>query len=269
MYENTEWESFIQRYNDLILAVIRKMIRDHDEVMDAYAFALEKLREKQCQRLSAYFLKPRQYNYEVWIAIVVKNCCMDWFRAQKGRRRLLKCIQELPMIDQCIFRYRYWQGYSYDMIFELLKNKHQLDISFEEMCSHIDQVDRRLQQSTRWQLYQDWHAILPPLSVDDLERTGGGKPSGHPLADPAASPQELLEQQHLERTLNEILHSLDPQQQLLIQLHIYRNLTLEETARVLKMKNLWRVSRKLQKALKLMRKQLAARGIDLSDFEDM
>ena len=117
------WENFLQRYHDLISGVIRKMIRDVDEAMEAYTFTLEKLKEENCRKLCAYFAKSRHYNFETWIAIVVKNCCTDWFRKEKGRKRLLKCIGELPDIDQWIFRYLYWFRYSYDNIFELLKNK--------------------------------------------------------------------------------------------------------------------------------------------------
>ena len=41
---------------------------------------------------------------------------------------------------------------------------------------------------------------------------------------------------------------------------------IDQIARLLKMKNLWRVRRKLQKALKLIRKKLKEKGIELSDI---
>jgi RNA polymerase sigma factor (sigma-70 family) len=261
------WASFLQQYNGLISGVIHKMIRDHDEAMDAYTFALEKLREENCQKLTGYFAKSRNYNFETWIAIVVKNCCLDWFRKQKGRKRLLKCIKELPAIDQWIFRYIYWQRYSYDMVFELLKNKHGLDISFEEMCSRIDQLNDTLQQKTKWKLYRDWSAILPPLPIDDVEKTGREQQANDPIAQPDLSPEEILQKSDTAKVLEEVLHSLPDLEQLIIQLHYYRNLTLEEITRILKMKNIWRVHRKLAKALKLLRKKLQKKGIGPADFD--
>lgn len=261
------WKSFVQQYHSLILGIIRKMIREHDEAMDAYTFALESLKEKNCQKLTTYFLKPRNYNFETWIAIVAKNCCMDWFRKEKGRKRLLKCIEELPDIDQWLFRYIYWQGYSYDMVFELLKNKHGLEISFEEMCARIDQVNNTLQQKTKWKLYQDWFAILPPLSLEDIERTGGAQLTDNTIAQPNLSVEETFQLSDTARVLEEVLHTLPDQEQLIIQLHYYRNLTLEEITRVLKMKNIWQVHRRLVKALKLLRKKLQEIDINPADFD--
>ncbi|MHA2345039.1 MAG: sigma factor-like helix-turn-helix DNA-binding protein, partial [Candidatus Hodarchaeales archaeon] len=69
------------------------------------------------------------------------------------------------------------------------------------------------------------------------------------------------------KLLLEILHSLPDLEQLILQLHYYRNLTLEEITRLLKMKNIWRVHRKLTKALKMLSKKLKEKGFGPSDFD--
>ena len=84
------WETFLKQYNQLILSLIRKHVNDYDEAMEVYTFVLEHLKEQNCQKLTAYFQKKRKYNFDAWIVVVSRNCMFDWFRKEKGRKRLLK-----------------------------------------------------------------------------------------------------------------------------------------------------------------------------------
>ena len=79
------WDIFLQRHNQLIFAVINKLVDDHDDVMEIYSFTLERLKKDNCKRLTTYFQHSREYSFDTWIAVVVRNCCMDWFRREKGR----------------------------------------------------------------------------------------------------------------------------------------------------------------------------------------
>ncbi len=255
------WKSFLEQNNRLIMSVIKNIVYDQDEAMEAYCFALDKLKADDCRKLTSYYAKSRNYNFETWIAVVVRNCCIDWIRKDKGRKRLLKAIEELPCVDQWIFRYIYWHRYSYDSLFKLLKNKHGFKISFDEMCSRIDQLNETLHSKAKWKLSQDLLAALPPLSLNDVDNIAGSLSEDH-------SPEEDLIHSNTSQIIEEILHSLPTREQLIIQLHFYRNLTLEEIARVLKMKNIWRVHRKLAKALKLLRKKFQEKGISPSDLDN-
>jgi RNA polymerase sigma factor (sigma-70 family) len=254
------WTTFLDHHNQLIMNVINKLVLDRDEAMDIYTFALDKLKKDDCKKLASFHAKSRNYDFETWIAVVVRNCCYDWFRKEKGRKRLLKVIEDLPELDQWIFRYLYWHRYHYDSAFGLLENKHGFKITFEEMCTRIDQLNETLQRQTKWKLSQDWLAALPPLPLNDADNTTGSRSQ-----DP--SPEEELIHSNTSQVIEDILRSLPTQQQLIIQLRFYRNLTLEEIARVLRMKNIWRVHRKLTKGLKLLRKKFQEKGISSSDFD--
>ena len=107
------WQFFTNHYNQLMMGVIHKLVNDSDEVMELYTYSVEKLREEDCAKLTKYFEKYRPYYFETWIAVVTRNCCLDWFLKEKGRKRLLKCIKALPELDQHIFRYIYWYKYSF------------------------------------------------------------------------------------------------------------------------------------------------------------
>ena len=261
------WDNFVQTYNRLIMVVIGEFLEDHDRAMDLYAYTLECFKNNNCKRLTTYFDKPRRYRFETWIALCVRHSCIDWFRKEKGQKRLIKCIKALPEIEQCIFRYIYWQGYSSEIAHELLKTNHGFQISFTEFSEHLDRIDRILKSETRWKIEKglQFHHLSSLHDPDHLAN-GGDPLSG--LANPSfpASEKQLL-QSECREILRNLLLSLSPEEQLLIQLRFFRGLTLEEIARVLKIKNLWRASRKLEKALKTLRKKLEDQGIHPSDLE--
>lgn len=54
--------------------------------MDAYAFALEALREDKCRRLSAYVPEPNT-RFTSWLIVVVRRLVLDYLRARYGRSR--------------------------------------------------------------------------------------------------------------------------------------------------------------------------------------
>ncbi len=101
------WKTFLEQHNRLIMTVINEHVQDHDEAMEIYTFLLDKLKVNNCKKLTSYYAKFLNYNFETWIAVVVRNCCIDWIRKEKGRKRLLKAIAEFPCVDQWIFRYIY------------------------------------------------------------------------------------------------------------------------------------------------------------------
>ncbi len=260
------WQNFINKYNDLILAVISRMTHDHDEKMELYTYTLEKLKEENFKKLKAYFEKTRPYDFSTWLVIVIRNCCSDWLRREKGRKRLLKCIKDLPALDQWIFRYLYWQKYSYDISYELVKTKHGFKGSFGDFCAHVDQIDEMLQNNMKLRLTESLHFIksLPPAEnieneVYQLEATKNN--SNH-----HSSQEDQIISSDRTEIIKDVLNQIPPEEQLIIKLRFFRGLPLDQIARLLKMKNLWRVRRKLQKALKLIRKKLKEKGIELSDI---
>ena len=260
------WQTFLELYENLIRRVIHKLVDDYDERMELYTYSLEQLKENNSRKLLSYFGKKRGYNFETWIAVVVRNCCMDWFRKEQGRKRILKCIEELSLIDQEIFRLLYHQGYSRPESFELLRARHEQEISFEDFCSRADQIEQAIHQKTRWKLSREWIRSLPPLSLDpdDTMSTRGVIPDDDSKDDP--SPEEQLIQSDSKNALLEAFKTLSPEQRLIVHLHFYRGLTLKQIARVLRMKNIWQVHRRLHKALKQLREEFRKKNIDLSDL---
>lgn len=263
------WELFLKKYHTLILSVTQKMARDSDVRMELYTHALTKLNEEQGKRLTSYFAKSRAYNFETWVALVVRKCCLDWFRHEKGRKRTLKCIADLSPVQQQIFQYVYLDRHSYETAYRLLTTNHEYQLSSEEMATHLDEIAETLQKHARTDVFGSRRATLRHLRMDEkeLERKVS-QDTANPL-DSASTPEEEFACNDAQKALQEVLASLSPEQQLLIELHYYRDLTLQEIARALNMKNLWRVRWQLQKALKLLRKKLHEKGVGPADLENL
>ncbi len=253
------WSNFVQDSNRQIMAVIAKLVRDHDDQMELYTYVLEQFKKDKYKNIMAYFEQPRNYEFETWIVVVTRNCCFDWFR-NKGRSRLFECIKKLPAIEQTIFQCIYQKGYSTELTFQLLKTQHRFEGHYGEMLIRLDKIHDTLNSETRFKLFENRQTLLPLLSfddVDELDHSDRNKPNAE---------QQLIHQE-TKGILNEILNTLPHQEKLIIRLHVLKGMTLEQTARILKMKSIWQVHRKLKKALKALKVKLKERGIGPSDLE--
>lgn len=257
------WEEFLEQFNRLILAYIRKRVQGYDEAMEVYTYVLERMKEKDFQRLTSYFQKKRQYNFEAWVVVVSRNCMFDWFRADMGRKRLLKCIEALPEIDQLIFKYIHQQRYAYSDAYEILKSRNGFDLSFEEMHSRSEEIFDSLQQKTRWRLLNEWQSVLPSLPLESLENPASKifpKETGE-------TPEEDLSKAEVSKTINDTLQKLSIQDRLIVDLHLYQGLTLKEIAGILKEKKEWKVRRRFYKALQILKDSLKEKGIKAADLD--
>jgi RNA polymerase sigma factor (sigma-70 family) len=80
----TAWESFVQTHSRLLLHVARRVARDYDAAMDAYAYLLEQLRHDDCHRLRAYTPHERS-KFTTWLVVVARRLCLDYVRQRYGR----------------------------------------------------------------------------------------------------------------------------------------------------------------------------------------
>lgn len=80
------WERFVAVHTRLLLHVTRTMVRDPDRAMDAYAWLLERLREKDVYRLRGFAADGRS-KFTTWLVVVARRLCVDWYRHEGGRIR--------------------------------------------------------------------------------------------------------------------------------------------------------------------------------------
>jgi RNA polymerase sigma factor (sigma-70 family) len=82
----TAWAAFLEAHSRLILHVARSISRDHDAVMDRYAFVAAALQQDDCARLRAYVADGRG-KFTTWLMVVVRRLCYDHHRHRYGRRQ--------------------------------------------------------------------------------------------------------------------------------------------------------------------------------------
>lgn len=80
------WDAFVASCHRLLLHTARSVSRDHDAAMDAYAHALEALREDEFRRLRSYVPMPGA-KFTTWLVMVVRRLCVDHVRARYGQPR--------------------------------------------------------------------------------------------------------------------------------------------------------------------------------------
>ena len=261
------WNLFLQKYNDLMTAVIAKLVQDHDVQMELYTYSLEQLKKDNLKKILSYYDQQRAYTFEVWIAGVTRNCCVDWFR-KKGRNRLLKCIENLPELDQHIFKYVYHRGFSLEATYQLIKSKHGYDEPYDNMIDKLNNIEDVLSRESKWRILEARQTLFPLFSYDELD-SGDETSILHVTSekDDDLTAEGQMIRTETEQILNEALQSLPTQEKLIIQLHLFKGMTLEQTARILKMRNIWQLHRKLKKALKILKSKLKEKGIGPSDID--
>jgi len=258
---DSTWSDFLDQYNTHILHIIGDMISDPDHKMDAYSNILEKIKSRNYHRITEYYSEPREYDFSVWLSVVVRNLCLDYIRRQKGRRRLPKYVQTLSWCNQLIYQYIYWKQYPREITYEILTMNHGYTGTFIEMLESLDEIARNI----------DGHRI-PHFSNPNWLRS----------IDPLAFTQDTLDFQCTKNTpadseiifkesrliFDKIFNNLATQDQLILKLHFMYGKTLKETAKLLKIKNIWKVHRRLKKAIKYLNTQLSKANISIHDFSD-
>ncbi|MHA1989221.1 MAG: sigma-70 family RNA polymerase sigma factor [Promethearchaeota archaeon] len=263
---NSAWQTFLKKYSNLIKSVCAKMSTDHDIGMELYTYTLEKFQESDYKKLVAYYNKSRPYKFSTWILVITRNCCIDWFRDRGGRKRFIKCIEELSPLDQIIFRYIYWDRYSYEATFEIIKTNHNPDITLDEIEQRLSSINHILGKNTGWSFKNTWQSIRPLILLDSLDQIAVDQLNTDLLGQENISDEQQLIINDSADTITKFCKDLPIQDQLLIRLYFYNGLSLKQISRILKIKNKYRVHRKLQKIIKHLRKIIDESGITPGDL---
>jgi RNA polymerase sigma factor (sigma-70 family) len=84
--QEAAWEDLIARHTRLLLALSRSFSGGHDEVMERYAYILEKLREDDFRRLRTFDANSR-VRFSTWLTVTARHLCLDQLRTRYGRMR--------------------------------------------------------------------------------------------------------------------------------------------------------------------------------------
>lgn len=84
--QEAAWKTFAETHSRLLLHTARKLGRDYDAAMDAYAHVLEQLRRDNYHRLRAYVEDSRS-SFTAWLTVVARRLCLDHLRHRYGREQ--------------------------------------------------------------------------------------------------------------------------------------------------------------------------------------
>jgi RNA polymerase sigma factor (sigma-70 family) len=257
------WQDFLSCYQDLITKIIHKYSKDYDQSMEMYTFILDNLRSNNFSKIISYFKEQRDYDFDNWIKVVVRNCCFDWFRKEKGKNWEQKSTKNFSEIDRLILKYVNEYNYSKEMIYEILKEKNGIKISFKDLCKKIDQIGTIAQKITFKYIIRNWLNIIS----NDLNQVENGSTQFTVITEKTENVEKKLIYNESHCVLNKLIENLDHYDQLLLKLYFQKGLTLHQITRLLREKNIWQVQRKIKKILMDLKKELDKRNIEFTDFK--
>ena len=229
-----DWESFLSRFTNLILKVIWTSESDYDEVMEKYLFVCRKLLESDFARLRRFRVREGPSPlFTTWLAAVTHNLCVDAHRARHGRRQFPRALMRLTDVDRDVFRLYYWKGCSLD---EIQSKAGQLGTTPEGVTESLARIESTISVSP---VSPGPRAVFVPL--DD-------NAAGVSADDEA----DLLE---MEQWLHRWISALPSQDQMILRLRFWEDMTAPEIAQAMKISPTERVYPLLRRALQSLREK--------------
>jgi RNA polymerase sigma factor (sigma-70 family) len=241
------WDLLLERYRRLILATIRRLVPDDDDVMDVFASVCQALLANDCARLrrhSEHVARPA--SVATWLVAVVRNLTIDWLRRDAGRRRL-SIPEHLAHLRREIYRLICLGGASYVEAYEVMRASSAIRISFHEFLREV----RATQASAPCPQRPGPRGVLDAVPVDEAAST------------PALDSVELSE---LSRRLDAAMAALPDDLRVAINLFVVEGLAAEDVARVVGWRNGKAVYNRVYRALVALRVTFEREGIRLGDL---
>jgi RNA polymerase sigma factor (sigma-70 family) len=239
------WDFFASRYRNLILATIRRLVRDHDDVMDVFSHVCEALAADDLARLKRFTeLHPRGASMSTWLVVVVRNLSVDWLRKRDGRSRH-KPPSALSPLQQQIFTAVFVEGASHVEAYEIIRARGSLEMPFPEFLREVRATYR----------------LVHPSEATRRSPTRATEPEA-PLS-PPLDPAETAESA---RRIAAALALLPPEVALAVQLFVVDHLSAAEIARTVGWPNAKTVYNRVYRALVTLREELGRQGIGRDDL---
>lgn len=233
--QSAQWREFLNRYSRLFLKVIWQFEHDHDAAMEKYVYVCERFAANNFDILrrftAAYGDHPPQFT--TWLAAITRNMCIDQHRRVHGRKQLPRSVQRMSEVEQLIFRLYYWKGRTMEEIRELVKAR---------LRTHSDSEADRL--------------IEKVLNLHEGVQPSSGLPAFVPFDEEFMRPTEPdYDTEDLHRWLEDWLHELAPQEQMILRLRFWEEMSGSEIAAAMNISREQRVYPLIRTALRRLREK--------------
>jgi RNA polymerase sigma factor (sigma-70 family) len=240
------WDLFAERYRRLMLATIRRLVHDHDDVMDVFAIVCAELVADDFARLRRYSDRsPTGAAVSTWLVIVVRYLVIDWLRKVEGRSRRT-IPSDLSGLHREMYDALCLGGHAPAEAFELVRSRLGLPLTFPEFLRET----RLLRQS------HPCPGTIPPHRAEPL-------PLLPEIAISSADPAEVAD---LARRLAAALATQPADVRLAVQLFVIDELPAAEVAALVGWPNPKTVYNRVYRALEAMRAALEREGVGRGDL---
>ena len=239
------WDLFVQRYRRLILAAIRRLVPDPDDVMDVFAHVCWALRADDLARLRRFTesAEPRA-RFSTWLVTVVRNQTIDWLRHRDGRARPSQ-RPALPGMQARILDLLS-RGCSHVEAFETIRSHDVPPPTFAFFLRELNAVYRAL-------------GSAPFVAAAHRERAGQ-------VLDAAAIAEPPHVTSGIHERITSALATLAPEDRLAVQLFVVDGMEAAEVARTVGWANAKTVYNRVYRALRRLREEFETQGLRPDDF---
>jgi len=242
------WDLFSERYRGLMLATIRRLVRDDDDVMDVFSSACQALVTNDFARLRRYAAQESQRaSAATWTVAVVRNLTIDWLREQDGRQRRT-VPDNLSALQREIYRAICLDGLSRVEAHGTISARSSSGLTFGEFLREVTATQRAAPCADEFAGRRSAHV---PLS-DEL-------PGAVASLDPA-------EAEELARRIADALAEQPADVRLAVELFVVERMPAADVARVVGWPNGKAVYNRVYRALASIRVSFESKGLDPSDL---
>lgn len=244
--QEAAWKEFLRRHSQLILKIAHSFVSEQDAAMELYLHACERLAANNFAKLRTYDPTRGKTPAKVstWLAVVVRNLCIERHRRSEGRKRYPEAVADLSSLDQKVFELYFWEGYSQR---EIVRNfETEPDYDGEAVPAAMSRLrDLELSPSKSWARQPSEEVELLGEALHEAEVSSEGGRS-------EADRREWIEM---------LLEDLPPKQRLAVRWYYWTGVSASGIARLLQVSQR-KVYSLLDRALETLREEVGTQVVE-------
>lgn len=240
----------LDRFTSPIMRMIRRFMRDPDEVMEVYTSICERFRAHDFRALREFRVDA---DILPWLSVVTANACRDRLRKRRATSVPRSVISKLDVFEELVFKYYYWRRVPHEDISEIINTNDGHSCTPLDVMRAIAKVDDLLSINKRWHLLVALNANRPNLSLEELQEAGINVAT----TDPADHLDEALRSRERIDDLNRAMEQLGSEDRLLILLRYEHGMKAPQIADVMQYDNHKYVYTRLRTVISRLRREMA------------
>lgn len=234
------WSLFIERYRNLIFAVIRRTLKDEDDIADVFSDVCAELSDNNLSRISNQ-PESGKARFSTWLVTVVHNRAIDWVRHREGRRRIVVPDGLTPLQDE-IFHRVVAEHRSHAEAYELIRQRSPNSLTFGEFLKEVSATYRILDANGK---AVGRYFPGPPMEI----------------VKPEPDPHSAFLLTESSEQLSRAMKILSPDERLAVQLFVVDELSAAAVATIVGWPNAKAVYNRVSRSLERLRRELESLGV--------